>query len=90
MRPSNSNLDGFHLTKTKMVANLRFPAQAFVDTTLPNVLWLSINLWKSLGSEKVTKTAHYAVLTEYVVTRAIDKVNDTVDENIGLLYDVGV
>ena len=34
------------------------------------------------------KHACNAVLTEYIVSRSMDKLNNTVTNNIGLLYDV--
>ena len=58
----------------------------FLTTTLPRILTKSSGLWRDV--DKIATTTPTAVLTEYVVTRAIDKLNETVPDNIGILYDI--
>ena len=59
----------------------------FLDTTLPRVFSQGKDLCQAVRLSKVTRTARNAVLTNYVVARAIGKLNETVSNNIGVLYD---
>ena len=58
----------------------------FLTTTVPRILTKSSGLWRDI--DKIATTTPTAVLTEYIVTRAIDKLNETVSDNIGILYDI--
>ena len=59
----------------------------FLNTTVPRFLTKASGLWQPVRVAKISKTAPDAVLTKYIVTRAIDKLNEAVPDNVGILYD---
>lgn len=82
-------MESFHSSRVKSVVDLKVSAKEFLDETIPTVLSQGKDQWMHcLRYRKLTRRAHDAVLTEHLVTRTIDKLNESVEDNIGLLYDV--
>lgn len=82
-------MESFHASKVKAVVDLKVSAREFLDVSLPTVLSQGKDLWTHcVSSGRVMKRAGDAVLTDYIVSRSMDKLNDTVTDNIGLLYDL--